>query len=66
MFYNVPTYILNLLLRAQVFTSLKADVRQDINEGMHLTRALMEHFLEGIAVLTQMRKVTNINLLALP
>ena len=33
-------------IRAQYFTSLKADIRQNINGG-----ALMEHFLKGSAPL---------------
>ena len=33
------------------FTSLKADLRQDINGGLHLSGALMENFLEGSAPL---------------
>ena len=38
-------YLLNL--RAQLFTSLKADLRQDINKMgfLRLAGALMEHFL---------------------
>ena len=53
--------------RAQSFTSLMADLRQDINRVSSFNNALMEHFLEGIALLrhwyngtlTQMRRVTN-------
>ena len=37
-------------LWAQPFTSLMADLHQDINRVfLHLAGALMEHFLEGIA-----------------
>ena len=36
--------------RAQLFTFLMADLRQDINRFFpHLVVAFMEHFLEGIA-----------------
>ena len=37
---------------AQSFTSLKADLLQDVNrvEFLHFAGALMEHFLEGIAL----------------
>ena len=38
--------------RAQLSTSLKADLRQDINEVLHLVSALMEHILEGNAPLS--------------
>ena len=39
-------------LRAQSFTSLKSDLRQDINRGFTLKAgALMELFLEGNASL---------------
>ena len=39
-------------LRAQSFTSLKADLRQDINGGFAFSRSLiMEHFREGGALL---------------
>ena len=37
--------------RAQSFTSLMADLRQDINRVSSFNNALMEHFLEGIALL---------------
>ena len=44
--------MLHLSYGAQSFTSLKADLRQDINgEVLHLSGALMEHFLEGSAPL---------------
>ena len=37
-----------ITFRAQSFTSLKTDLRQDINGGfLHLAGALKEHFLEG-------------------
>ena len=39
--------LLKLRHRGQSFTSLKADLRQDINGGI----ALMEHVLEGKALL---------------
>ena len=43
---------LHILYRAQAFTSLMADLCQDINRvSFHLAGALMEHFLEGIAPL---------------
>ena len=47
----------NEIFRAQSFTSLKADLHQDINGGFAfstLAGALMEHFLEGIALLRQL------------
>ena len=34
----------------QSFTSLIADLFQDFTEFLHLVRALMDHFLEGIAL----------------
>ena len=34
---------------AQLFTSLKGDLSQDINRGLHLAGALIEHVLEGSA-----------------
>ena len=40
-----------LLPRAQSFTRLMADLHQDISRGSSFTKALMEHFLEGIAPL---------------
>ena len=36
---------------AQLFTSLKVDLCQDIKEFIHLADALMEHLLEEIALL---------------
>ena len=53
--------------RAHSFTSLMADLHQDINR-VSLSGSLMENFLEEIAplrlgTLTQMRRVTNTNLL---
>ena len=42
-------YVLDHRCMAQPFTSLKADLRQDINRGLGGT--LMEHFLEGSAPL---------------
>ena len=38
---------------AQLFTSLKVDLCQDIKEFIHLADALMEHLLEEIALLKQ-------------
>ena len=38
--------------REQSFTSLKAVSGQDINWGLHLAGALMEHFLVGSAPLS--------------
>ena len=56
---------LHILYRAQAFTSLMADLCQDINRvSFHLAGALMEHFHEGIApckdigTLTQKEKNT--------
>ena len=49
-------------LGAQSFTSLMADFRQDITRVSSFSKlagALMEHFLEEIASLSQMKKVTN-------
>ena len=44
--------VMNLLFRAQSFTSLKADLRQDINGGFAFSiGALMEHFLVGSVLL---------------
>ena len=43
MYYTIHT------LRTQLFTSLKADLRQDINGGLYLAGALMEQFLDGSA-----------------
>ena len=40
-----------LKFKAQSFTSLKTDFRQDITEVLHLAVALMELFLEGSAPL---------------
>ena len=40
-------------LRAQSFTSLKADLRQDINGGFAFS--LMEYFLEEIAPLSKLK-----------
>ena len=37
--------------RAQLFTSMQANLRQDINGGFAFAGALMEHFLEGFALL---------------
>ena len=48
------------------FTSLMADLRQDINRVSPFSRCFNGTFLEGIAQLkplTQMRRVTNTNLL---
>ena len=51
-FYTEITMKVDLQFRAQSFTSLMADRRQDINGGFaHLAGALMEHFLEGSAPL---------------
>ena len=36
-------------IRAQSFTFLMADLCQDINRGIYLAGALMEHFLKVIA-----------------
>ena len=36
---------------SQSFTSLIADLRQDINKFIHLAGTFMEHYLEGIAPL---------------
>ena len=40
-----------IVLDPQSFTSLKADFYQDIDRGLHLSDDLMEHFLEGRALL---------------
>ena len=50
--------------RGQSFTSLMADLRKNINRVSSFSWCLnVEHFLEGIAPLTQMRRVTNTNIL---
>ena len=44
--------------RAQSFTSLKADLHQDINVGFAFSRCLKEHFLEGSSPLRLWLKLT--------
>ena len=46
-----PIILISYSLRAQSFTSLKADLHQYIMEVLHLGDALMEHFLEGRSTL---------------
>ena len=47
------------ILRAQSFNLLKADLRQYINRGFAFSRCLiMEHFLEGSALLRLFGKLT--------
>ena len=48
----------NDFFRAQSFTSLKADLRQDINSDFAFRGALMEHFLEESAPLSLKTLVT--------
>ena len=49
---QIMYYIKYEKLRAQTFTALKADLRQDINRVSSFNRgALMDHFIEGIAPL---------------
>ena len=51
-------------LRAQSFTSLKADLRLDINRGFTIAGVLMEQFLEGsFGKLTQKRIFVFVTLL---
>ena len=51
--------------RAQSFTSLKANLRQEINGGfcIIIVCALIEHFLKGFGKLTQKRSFVFVTLI---